>query len=295
MRRHRSVVVTAAVTLAASLVPAIVLVGAAPASAERVVLATTAPPTVVPTTSRPPIADYLCNVNWFVSSQGPTTFTALVTVSNPSSSLPLTPWGVSWAFQDGQVATGIADGVATFTQTGTRVTVTGAANLAPRTSITFALTATWNGVANQTPTGFGYRSSPGVDFPFGCQVTTTPPATSSSSPPNPIPPTPAPCVIDYKIVAQWPGGFTASVTLFNRTAEMNGWTVRWTFPNGQTIAYLWSGVNESTGSSAVVRNAAWNGNVPQSTTTSFGFNGTWSGTNPEPTAATLNGIACQVT
>lgn len=295
MRRTRMVVVTAA-ALAAGLVPAVVLV-AAPASAQRPAYAAVATPapTVVPTTTRPPVADYPCTVNWHVDSQGPTTFTALVTVSNPSSTLPLTPWGVSWLFQNGQVITGIAGGVATFSQTGNRVTVTGTANLAPGSRITFALTATWDGVLNQTPTAFSYRSSPGVAIPFTCQVTTTPPATTSPSAPNPIPPTPAPCVIDYKIIAQWPTGFTANVTLFNRTAPMTGWTVRWTFPNGQTIAQLWNGVNESTGSAAVVRNAAWNGNVPQSTTVSFGFNGRWSGVNAEPTTATLNGLACQVT
>jgi hypothetical protein len=43
MRRNRSVVVTAAVALVASLIPTIVLIGAVPASAERVA-PSTAPP-----------------------------------------------------------------------------------------------------------------------------------------------------------------------------------------------------------------------------------------------------------
>jgi len=70
------------------------------------------------------------------------------------------------------------------------------------------------------------------------------------------------------------------------TARNLGWTVRWTFPGGQTITQLWSGTLTVSGSSVTVRNATYNGSVPANGTTSFGFTGTYSGSNTAPTDVT---------
>jgi endoglucanase len=63
---------------------------------------------------------------------------------------------------------------------------------------------------------------------------------------------------------------------------MNGWTVRWTYGNGQTITQLWQGALTASGSSITVRNLDYNGSIPANGTTQFGFNGTWNGSNPVP-------------
>ncbi|WP_344898457.1 cellulose binding domain-containing protein [Streptosporangium longisporum] len=38
------------------------------------------------------------------------------------------------------------------------------------------------------------------------------------------------------------------------TSATTGWTVTWSFPNGQTISQLWSGVHTQTGAAVTVRN-----------------------------------------
>jgi len=73
------------------------------------------------------------------------------------------------------------------------------------------------------------------------------------------------------------------VTVKNGTAAITGWTVTWTFADGQTVAQAWSGISTQTGASVSVRNAAYNGALAAGATTSFGFTGTRTGQNSIPT------------
>ena len=68
----------------------------------------------------------------------------------------------------------------------------------------------------------------------------------------------------------------------NGTTAITGWTVRWTFANGQTVASLWNGSYTQSGASVTVTNLGYNGALGVNATTNFGFNGTWSGTNTAP-------------
>ncbi|MFC7479235.1 cellulose binding domain-containing protein [Luedemannella flava] len=132
---------------------------------------------------------------------------------------------------------------------------------------------------------------------FSCSVTTNPPLTTPavSSAVVPSSAAPATCVIDYQVPTWWPGGFSGQVTLTNKGAPITSWTVRFTFPNGQRITQLWSGIYEPTGTSdVVVRNASWNGNVATNGSAWFGFNASGDGPSSQPATATLNGVACQV-
>lgn len=74
----------------------------------------------------------------------------------------------------------------------------------------------------------------------------------------------------------WPGGFQGEVTVTAGSTAVNGWTVRWTLGSGQTITQLWSGTLTTNGSAVTVSNASYNGTVPASGSTVFGFlaNGT---------------------
>lgn len=46
----------------------------------------------------------------------------------------------------------------------------------------------------------------------------------------------------YIIANQWPGGFGASLTITNTgTTSINGWSLQFSFPNGQTVTQLWNG------------------------------------------------------
>lgn len=129
--------------------------------------------------------------------------------------------------------------------------------------------------------------------------TPTPPTTT----PTPIPsvtPTRTPggsCTVHYAITNQWPGGFGASFTITNTSSTaINGWSLGFSFPNGQTITQLWNGSFTQSGSAVTVTNASYNGSIPAggSPSSEPGFNGSWTGTNGPPTAFTLNGAACTV-
>jgi hypothetical protein len=80
------------------------------------------------------------------------------------------------------------------------------------------------------------------------------------------------------------------------TTAINGWSLQFTFANGQTIAQLWNGSYTQSGGTVTVSNLSYNGTIPAGASLSSepGFNGAWSGSNPVPTAFTLNGQSCAV-
>jgi endoglucanase len=136
-------------------------------------------------------------------------------------------------------------------------------------------------------------------------TTPTPPPTATPTPP-PNTPTPTPtstssggsCSVHYAISNQWSGGFGASFTITNTgSTAINGWSLQFSFANGQTITQLWNGSYTQSGSHVTVTNASFNLSIPagQSLSSEPGFNGTWNNsTNAAPTAFTLNGVSCSV-
>ena len=100
------------------------------------------------------------------------------------------------------------------------------------------------------------------------------------------------CRVTYAAGSQWPGGFTADVGITNLGDPLNGWSLVWTFANGQRVTQAWSANVTSSGAQVTATNASYNGALATNATVSFGFNGSWTGTNTAPTAFTLNGVAC---
>ncbi|MFY1688247.1 cellulase family glycosylhydrolase [Plantactinospora sp. WMMB782] len=100
------------------------------------------------------------------------------------------------------------------------------------------------------------------------------------------------CRVGYAVSSQWPGGFTANVTVTNLGDPVNGWNLAWTFPSGQRVSQAWNATVTSSGSQASATNVSYNGAIGTNATVSFGFNGSWTGTNTAPTSFTLNGVAC---
>ena len=80
----------------------------------------------------------------------------------------------------------------------------------------------------------------------------------------------------------------------NGTKPLNGWTVRWRFAGGQTIAQLWNGTASQSGSRVTVTNPSWNAVIPPGgTVTDVGFIGRWDNvTNASPPWITLNNARC---
>jgi len=106
----------------------------------------------------------------------------------------------------------------------------------------------------------------------------TDPSPSSPSPSSPSPTTPVPgaCAASYRMVNSWPGGFQGEVTVTAGSSAVNGWTVQWALGSGQSIGQVWNGTLSTSGSTVSVRNASYNGSLPASGSTTFGFlaNGT---------------------
>jgi cellulase/cellobiase CelA1 len=80
------------------------------------------------------------------------------------------------------------------------------------------------------------------------------------------------CTATVAIASRWPGGYQAEVTVANTGATaLTGWTVAWTFANGEAITQLWNGQDTASGAQHSVRNADYNGALAPGTSTPFGF------------------------
>ncbi|MCW3844878.1 glycoside hydrolase family 6 protein [Micromonospora yasonensis] len=100
------------------------------------------------------------------------------------------------------------------------------------------------------------------------------------------------CSVDY-VTSDWPGGFTATVTIKNLGDPLSSWNLGFTFPNSsQKVVNGWSALWSQSGQNVTARNESYNGSLPSGATTTIGFNGAWSGSNPKPTSFTLNGTVC---
>lgn len=99
--------------------------------------------------------------------------------------------------------------------------------------------------------------------------------------------------MSYRISSSWAGGFNADVTVKNSGgAAINGWTLKWTFPNDQKVVSAWNATATQSGNAVTVTNLSYNGSLPAGGSTSFGFQGSSGSANSAPTGFTLNGTAC---
>ncbi|WP_069805275.1 pectate lyase family protein [Thermogemmatispora onikobensis] len=163
---------------------------------------------------------------------------------------------------------------------------------------------------NEVTTYSGVGIVSGNGSSGGATPTPTPTASATRTP-TPTPtaaatrtPTPTPtasagtsCRVSYTVTAQWPGGFTASLTITNTgTTAWNGWRLTFTFPSGQAVTQGWNGTFSQSGSTVTVTNASYNGSVAAGASVSPapGFNGTWTTANANPTSFSVNGVSCSL-
>ncbi len=108
-----------------------------------------------------------------------------------------------------------------------------------------------------------------------------------------VQPPPASCSVNYRVDEQWGTGFTATVTVTNKTTKpINGWTVGWTFAGTQVVGTWWNAEGSQQGKVVTAKNAGWNPTIAAGGTVEFGFLASNTGSNPAPTRFTLNGSAC---
>ena len=119
--------------------------------------------------------------------------------------------------------------------------------------------------------------------------------TGGTQPPDPDPPTTGPCRVAYT-VNPWPTGMTAAVTITNTgTAAVNGWTLAYTLPTGQTITSAWNATISPASGQVTARPVTHNTAIAPAASVSFGFQATHNGNTGKPTAFALNGTTCTVT
>jgi cellulase/cellobiase CelA1 len=89
------------------------------------------------------------------------------------------------------------------------------------------------------------------------------------------------------VVNSWPGGFQADVTVTNtRTTAISGWTVGWSYRNGQTISSSWNATVSQSGAAVTAKNVSYNGSLAAGASTSFGFTANGAGDVPSPISCT---------
>jgi phosphodiesterase/alkaline phosphatase D-like protein len=84
------------------------------------------------------------------------------------------------------------------------------------------------------------------------------------------------CAATVAVNSAWTGGYVATVTVRNVSAQaLDTWQVSWQWPGDERITSVWNGVAAG---DSTVRNASWNGTVTAGGTTTFGLLVTTGGT-----------------
>jgi xyloglucan-specific exo-beta-1,4-glucanase len=134
----------------------------------------------------------------------------------------------------------------------------------------------------------------GGDQPPPTTTTTTSPAPPTTTTTTPVPS--SSCTAAYTVTNQWQGGFQAGVKVGNTgTAPVTGWTVTWSFTDGQRVTQAWNAQVTQTGTAFSAADAGWNKTIAPGGSADFGFTGTSGTTNGKPTTIALNGHPCTTT
>ncbi|MFD2686534.1 cellulase family glycosylhydrolase [Streptomyces phyllanthi] len=103
------------------------------------------------------------------------------------------------------------------------------------------------------------------------------------------------CSVGYRVVNEWPGGFQGEIVIRNTgTTAVSGWTLAFTFANGQTITNMWGGTPTQDGGRVSVAPAAYTSTISAGGSVTVGFIGGRGTTNTAPAAFTLNGAGCTI-
>ncbi|GII25138.1 extracellular catalytic domain type 1 short-chain-length polyhydroxyalkanoate depolymerase [Planosporangium mesophilum] len=131
--------------------------------------------------------------------------------------------------------------------------------------------------------------------PTTAPPTTTPPTTQPpTSPPNSPPPGTGGCRVTYT-TSTWNTGLTANITIANTgTSAINGWSLVFTLPGGQTITSGWNATYSPTSGQVTAKNVSYNGTIGAGGSVGIGFQATHTGNTAKPTSFTLNGATCAV-
>ena len=96
-------------------------------------------------------------------------------------------------------------------------------------------------------------------------------------------------------MSTWNSGFTANISITNTgTSTIDGWTLGFTLPSGQSITSGWNATYSPSSGQVSARNVSFNGTLAPGATVDIGFQANHTGNTAEPAAFTLNGVPCTV-
>ncbi|GIE97107.1 extracellular catalytic domain type 1 short-chain-length polyhydroxyalkanoate depolymerase [Paractinoplanes rishiriensis] len=150
-----------------------------------------------------------------------------------------------------------------------------------------------SGMARMVIAFFGLDGTPTTTPPTTTPTTTptTPPTTAPTTPPT-SPPATGLCRASAQVSA-WNTGLTANITITNTgTSAINGWTLGFTVPAGQTVSGGWSAGYSQSGTAVTARNVQYNQAIAAGSSVTIGFQATHTGNSAAPSNYTLNGTAC---
>jgi hypothetical protein len=152
----------------------------------------------------------------------------------------------------------------------------------------FTLPASCSSQCGAAYTQVSYATDNPSPAPSGTGSPAPSPSASPSASPSPIPTSTSTsgraCTASYRTTSSWQGGYQGEVTVTNSgTLATTGWTVTMSNPSGQTITQLWNGSLSTSGSTATVTNAGFNGGLAPNASTTFGFTANTTGTVAAPT------------
>jgi endo-1,4-beta-xylanase len=94
-------------------------------------------------------------------------------------------------------------------------------------------------------------------------------------------------------ISAWNTGLTSAITITNTgTSAVNGWTLAFTLPSGQTITSGWNATYSPTSGAVTATSVSYNGALAPGASTSIGFQANHTGNAAAPSSFTLNGAAC---
>jgi poly(hydroxyalkanoate) depolymerase family esterase len=120
--------------------------------------------------------------------------------------------------------------------------------------------------------------------------TSTPPVTTTPPPPPPG----GGCRVG-DVISAWNTGLTSNLTITNTSnTAINGWSLRFTLPSGQTIASGWNATYTPASGAITATNLSYNASIAPGASVGIGFQATHTGNTGSPASFTLNGTACTI-
>jgi poly(hydroxyalkanoate) depolymerase family esterase len=130
---------------------------------------------------------------------------------------------------------------------------------------------------------------------FGLDSSVTPPTTPPTSPPTSPPATGSGACSVADTVSAWNTGLTSQITVTNTgNSTINGWSLVFTLPAGQTITSGWNAGYTPASGTVTATNLSYNQVIAPGAAVGIGFQATHTGNSARPSAYALNGTACTI-